>query len=47
MYKVGIKMGYLNKVTVILKPRPGDKTIGIDAYKNKEKYYLKKYEFRK
>ena len=47
MYKVGIKMGYLNKVTVILKPRPGDKTIGIDAYKNKENYYLKKYEFRK
>lgn len=47
MYKVGVKMGYLNKVTVILKPRPGDKTIGIDAYKNKKKYYLKKYEFRK
>ena len=47
MYKVGIKMGYLDKVTVILKPRPGDKTIGIDAYKNKKKYYLKKYEFKK
>ena len=46
MYKVGIKMGYLDKVTVILKPRPGDKTIGLDAYKNKKNYYLKKYEFK-
>ena len=35
MYKVGIKMGYLDKVTVILKPRPGDKTIGIDVIKIK------------
>jgi glycosyltransferase involved in cell wall biosynthesis len=47
MYRVGVKMGYCNKVTVILKPRPGDKTIGIEAYKNKKNYYLKKYEFRK
>jgi glycosyltransferase involved in cell wall biosynthesis len=45
MFKVGVKMGYLEKATVILKPRPGDATIGLDAYKNKNDYYLKKYKF--
>jgi len=45
MHKAGVKMSYINKVTAIIIPRPGDKIVGIKAYKEKENYYLKQYEF--
>ena len=45
MNKAGVKMTYINKVTAIIIPRPGDKIVGINAYKENEKHYLKKYEF--
>tara|TARA_B100000282_G_scaffold82211_1_gene57176 strand:+ start:49 stop:882 length:834 start_codon:yes stop_codon:yes gene_type:complete len=41
--KVGIKICYLNKVTCVIKPRPNEKQIGIKAYLENEKKFLKKY----
>jgi len=41
--KIGIKNCYLNKVTCIIKPRPNEKQIGIRAYFEKKKEFLKKY----
>jgi hypothetical protein len=41
--KVGIKICYLNKVTCVIKPRPNEKQIGIRAYLENEKKFLKKY----
>ena len=43
--KTKIKIGFIDYPTVLLLPRPGDKNIGIKAYKDKEDFYLKKYEF--
>ena len=42
---VGIKICYLNKVTCIIKPRPNEKQIGIKAYLENEKKFLKKYNY--
>ena len=33
MKKAGVKMGHLKKVVAHVLPRPGEKTIGLDAYK--------------
>lgn len=41
--KVDIKSCYLDKVTCIIKPRPNETQVGIKAYRQKEKKYLKKY----
>lgn len=43
MYKAGVKMGFLDKVTAYVLPRPGEKTIGLDAYKKAEKKGFKNY----
>ena len=45
MTKVGLNFGYLNEVTYIAKPRPGENEIGIRAMKNNEKFYEEKYKF--
>lgn len=44
-YLAGVKMDYLNLPTCIIKPRPGEKEIGLKAYKSKPQDYMKKYEF--
>ena len=44
MCKVGINKGYIDQVTVILKPRHEDKTIGYDAIKDNPEFYSKKYD---
>jgi glycosyltransferase involved in cell wall biosynthesis len=33
MRKAGVRMGYLDKITAIVKPRPGETEIGLKAYK--------------
>lgn len=43
--KAKIKMGYLDYPTALIKPRPGDQTIGLRAYKMRKDFYLKKYNF--
>ena len=45
-YIAGVIINYLNLSTCIIKPRPGEKEIGIKAYKSKPNDYLKKYEFK-
>jgi len=45
MTKVGLNFGYLNEITYIAKPRPGENEIGIRAMREKEQYYTEKYKF--
>ena len=33
MYRAGVNMGYLDEVTCKIIPRPGETTIGLDAYR--------------
>ena len=33
MYRAGVRMGYLDEVTCKIIPRPGETTIGLDAYR--------------
>jgi glycosyltransferase involved in cell wall biosynthesis len=39
-YNSGVRMGFLPKVVAYVLPRPGEETIGLDAYKKKESEYL-------
>jgi len=41
--KAGVRMGYLNKPVAYYLPRPGETTIGLDAYKRAEKEGFKEY----
>jgi glycosyltransferase involved in cell wall biosynthesis len=34
IYKAGVTVGYINKVTAFVLPRPGETTIGLEAYKS-------------
>jgi glycosyltransferase involved in cell wall biosynthesis len=45
MVKVGLNFGYLNEVTYIAQPRPGEKQIGIRAMRENEKFYDDIYKF--
>ena len=38
-------MNYINKVTALIIPRPGEKEIGFKAYKDNEEKFLEKYKF--
>jgi len=46
IYQSGAKMGFLDEVVSFVFPRPGEDTIGLDAYKLTEKEKLKKYTFK-
>jgi glycosyltransferase involved in cell wall biosynthesis len=35
MYNSGVRMGFLNEVLAYVKPRPGENTVGLDAYLTK------------
>ncbi len=35
MYKAGVRMGYLEKVVAMVLPRPGESTIGLEAYRGR------------
>jgi glycosyltransferase involved in cell wall biosynthesis len=45
MYKSGVKMKYLSESTCIIKPRPDETKIGLNAYKENKKQFLNKYKF--
>jgi len=45
MYKAGVRMDFLRKPLALYLPRPGEKTVGFDAYKNTKDDKLKHFEF--
>ena len=45
MYHAGTRMGFLNEVMAFVLPRPGEKTVGLEAYKLTEKEKMEKYRF--
>jgi len=46
MIKVGLNFGYIEDVTYVAKPRPGENEIGIKAINLNKKYYEEKYKFK-
>lgn len=46
-YKAGVRLGFLEKVVTYVFPRPGEKTIGLSAYKLTAAEKLKHFEFKK
>jgi glycosyltransferase involved in cell wall biosynthesis len=46
MYKAGVRMGFLNRVTACVVPRPGETTVGIEAYRSTEQEKLEHFRFR-
>ena len=47
IYKAGTRIGFLNKVVGYILPRPGEETVGLEAYKSTSKEKLKHFEFKK
>lgn len=45
MFKAGVKMGFLDQVVAYVLPRPGEVSIGFEAYKLTEKDKLEHYKF--
>jgi len=41
MFKAGVRMGFINKVLAFVYPRPGEETVGLDAYRKLEEKGLK------
>lgn len=46
IYHAGVKMGFLDEVVAYVLPRPGEESIGLDAYKLTKKEKLKQYKFK-
>lgn len=46
MYKAGVSIGFLDKVVAYVVPRPGEETIGLDAYQAAEKEKLEHFKFK-
>jgi glycosyltransferase involved in cell wall biosynthesis len=46
MHKAGVKMGFLEKVVTYIIPRPGEETVGIDAYLESKKDKLDHFKFK-
>ncbi|OHB16209.1 MAG: hypothetical protein A2431_02255 [Candidatus Zambryskibacteria bacterium RIFOXYC1_FULL_39_10] len=47
IYKAGTRIGFLNKVVGYILPRPGEETVGLEAYKSTSKEKLEHFEFKK
>ena len=45
IYAAGVKMGFLDEVLAYVLPRPGENTVGLDAYKLDEKEKMAQYKF--
>ena len=43
-YKAGVRMGFLEEVLSYILPRPGEKSVGLEAYKLSSKKMLDKYK---
>jgi hypothetical protein len=39
-------MGYLEEVVAFVLPRPGEESVGLDAYKLTKKEKMKQYKFK-
>ena len=46
-YKAGVRMGFLEEVLAYIIPRPGEESVGLEAYKLSSKEMLDKYNFHK
>ena len=46
MYKAGVNMEFLEKVTCHIIPRPGEETIGLEAYRQTSEEKRKHFEFK-
>ena len=45
IFAAGVRMGFLDEVLAYVLPRPGESTIGLDAYKSSEKEKMEHYKF--
>ena len=45
IYAAGVRMGFLEEVLAYVLPRPGESTVGLDAYKLDEKEKMAQYKF--
>ena len=45
IYKAGVRMGFLDQVVAYVLPRPGEVTVGLDAYKLTEQEKMEHYKF--
>lgn len=45
IYKAGVRMGFLDQVVAYVLPRPGETTIGLEAYKLTEQEKMDQYKF--
>jgi glycosyltransferase involved in cell wall biosynthesis len=45
LHSAGVRMGFLEEVVAYTLPRPGEKTVGLEAYKLTEKEKLEHYRF--
>ena len=46
IYQSGARMGFLNEVVAFVLPRPGETSVGLQAYKETEDEKLEQYEFK-
>lgn len=47
IFKAGVRMGFIDKVLAYVLPRPGEATVGLEAYILTEKEKLKHFKFEK
>ncbi len=47
IYRAGVRMGFLEEVVAYVLPRPGESTVGLEAYRLTEKEKLEHYQFDK
>jgi len=47
IFKAGVRMGFLDKVVTYVLPRPGETTVGLEAYQIQENEKLKQYQFER
>ena len=45
IYGAGVRMGFLNEIMAFVLPRPGEKSVGLEAYKLTEKEKMEQYKF--
>jgi hypothetical protein len=45
IYGAGVRMGFLNEVMAFVLPRPGEASVGLEAYKLTEKEKMEQYKF--
>ena len=45
IYKAGVRIGFIDQVLAHVLPRPGESTIGLEAYRLTEEEKLKQYKF--